>query len=255
MPTERFTQHHLLFNLRDGHRVENWRDGEHRDFIYEHEEVVVTPAGVKSGWKWHKKSKVIVITLDPVQLDRFAKAEVGLLLEADQLKDVPQQHDSDLTSAAVILRDALEERRTGFEVMYESLARVFLVKLLQSYGLERDAAREFTTGFTADHYKRVLDFIEANYARSLTIEDLAREAGLSTAHFSRLFKLTIGETPYRFLMIYRVERAQEMLADLARPMVDIALACGFSDQAHFSKTFSGVVGMPPSVFRKVKLAR
>lgn len=65
MPTQAFEQHHVLINLRDKpHRVENWRDGEHRDFIYRKYEIVVTPAGVQSGWRWHEKSRCIVITLD-----------------------------------------------------------------------------------------------------------------------------------------------------------------------------------------------
>ncbi|MGB3456567.1 MAG: AraC family transcriptional regulator [Litorimonas sp.] len=256
MPTETFSQHHLLFNLKEEpHRVENFRDGQHRDFTFRKDEIVITPAGVKSGWRWHARSRCIVVTIDPALLDRFAKTDVGVLLETAQIKSEPQIHDPELTSAAMMLRDALADRHTGFEVIYESMARVFLVKLLQRYGLERDAAREYGAGFTAEHYKRVLDFVDANYSRSVTIEDLAAEAGLSTAHFSRLFKETVGETPYRFLTLFRVERARDMLNDPARPMVDIALACGFSDQAHFSRTFAKVVGMPPSVFRKTLIRK
>ena len=57
MPTDRYSQHHIILNLKDEpHRLENWRDGEHRDFIYHQNEIIVTPAGVESGWKWHVKS-------------------------------------------------------------------------------------------------------------------------------------------------------------------------------------------------------
>ena len=73
MPYEVFSQHHILLNLLEKpHRVENWRDGEHRDFIYHKNEIIVTPAGIRSGWKWHAKSKVIVITLEPKKLEHFA---------------------------------------------------------------------------------------------------------------------------------------------------------------------------------------
>ncbi|MEO1237798.1 MAG: AraC family transcriptional regulator, partial [Planctomycetota bacterium] len=51
MPTQVFDQHHVLINLHsEPHRVENWRDGEHRDFTYRQHEIVVTPAGIESGW-------------------------------------------------------------------------------------------------------------------------------------------------------------------------------------------------------------
>ncbi|MEM7676259.1 MAG: helix-turn-helix transcriptional regulator, partial [Myxococcota bacterium] len=131
-----------------------------------------------------------------------------------------------------------------------SLARVFVVKLLQSYGLEREAAREFGSGFTAAHYKRVLDFLAGNFGKPISVEQIAREAGMSAAHFSRLFKETIGETPHQFLTDFRIERAREMLADRERPMIDIALACGFADQPHFSRTFSRLTGQSPREFRK-----
>jgi AraC family transcriptional regulator len=251
MPTLIFDEHHILINLHDKPlRVENWRDGEHRDFIYHKNEIVVTPAGVESGWRWHEKSKCIVVTITPDALDHFSKRELGLLLTQEQLCNQPQFEDADLTSAAVMLLGALQERRPGYEVMYESLARVFLVKLLQSYGLERETNKEFGASFTAEHYKKVLDFVESHYAKSITVEDIAAEAGMSTAHFSRLFKETIGETPYQFLMAFRVERAQEKLADLSRPMIDIALACGFADQPHFSRTFTKATGMSPKAYRK-----
>ena len=97
MPTAKFDQHHLLLNLQaDPHRVENWRDGEHRDFIYRLHEIVLTPAGVESGWRWHERSKVIVITIDPPRLRRFAESELGVILTDRQLRDVPQAQDEEL---------------------------------------------------------------------------------------------------------------------------------------------------------------
>lgn len=250
MPTEVFAQHHLLLNLREeAHRVENWRDGQHRDFTYRLHEIVLTPAGVRSGWRWHARSKVIVITIEPDKLERFARSELGLILTERQLRNVPQAEDADLCASGLMLLDALRSRATGSEVVYESLARVFLVMLLQRYGEERHEALEFGGGFTARHYKRVLDFVEANYAQPITIEQMAAEAGLSPAHFSRLFKQVIGDSPYQFVMDYRVEQAKKMLADRERPLIDVALACGFADQPHFGRVFKKLTGATPKAFR------
>ena len=252
MPTEVFEQHHILINLRDEpHRVENWRAGEHRDFIFHRNEIVVTPAGVESGWRWHARSKVIVITLEPEQLERFAQSELGVLLTEAQLEDVPQFLDRDITDAAVMLADALEQS-IGSEVMFESLSRVFLTKLIQKYGRERDEERAFSAGFTPQHFKRVLDFVAAHYGSGITLEDMADEAGISPYHFARLFKQTIGQPPYQFVMAYRVEQAKKLMADPTRPLADVALACGFSDQAHFSRVFKRFSGSTPSAWRKTE---
>jgi AraC family transcriptional regulator len=250
MPELVFDQHHVLLNLRDDPlRVENWRDGEHRDFIYRKYEITVTPAGVRSGWRWHETSKVIVITLDPAKFERFAQSELGLLLTARQLRDLPQFRDEDIVTAGEMLLDALRNRAAGSAVMFESLARVFLIKLIQKYGLER-ADYEFTSSFTARHYQRVLDHIAAHYAEELTVEDLARRAGLSEFHFSRLFKRTIGRSPHQFILSYRVEQGTRLLADRDRPLADIALICGFADQAHFARSFKKFTGATPREYRR-----
>jgi len=250
MPAEVFDQHHLLLNLREEpHRLENWRDGEHRDFTYRLHELVLTPAGVRSGWYWHARSKVIVVTIEPARLERFARSELGLILTDRQLRNVPQAKDADLCHAGVMLLDALRTRATGSEVIYESLARVFLVKLLQRYGEERHEALDFSGGFTARHYRRVLDYVEANFGQPITIEDVAREAGMSPAHFSRLFKEVLGDSPYQFVMDYRIEQAKRMLADRERPLIDVALACGFSDQPHFNRVFKKLTSATPREYR------
>ncbi len=249
MPYEVFAQHHILINLKDEpHRVENWRDGEHRDFEYRKNEIVVTPAGIKSGWKWHAKSKVVVITLDPDKFENFARTELSILLSEDQLKDIPQFVDEDITQSAVMLMNAMKSEM-GSDVMFESFARIFLTKLIQKYGLESDADAAFSKSFTSEHYKRVLDYVRKEFGCEINIDSMAEQAGLSTAHFSRLFKQTIGQTPHQFLMSYRVEQARKKLSDETIPMIDIAMSCGFSDQAHFSRVFKKLAGQTPKAFR------
>jgi AraC family transcriptional regulator len=253
MPHEIFSQHHLLLNLRStAMRVENWRDADHRDFTYQPGEIVLTPAGIRSGWHWHARSRVIVITILPAMLDRFATSELGLVLGPRQLRDTPQALDTDLCQAGTMLLDALRTRATGSDVMYESLARILLVKLVQRYGEMRSDALDFSRGFTASHCKRVLDFVAERFGGPIAIEDMARVAGLSPAHFSRLFKEVLGDSPYQFVMDYRVEQAKKMLGDRGRPLIDVALACGFADQAHFTRIFKRLTGTTPKAFRAVR---
>ena len=250
MPTAVFDQHHILLNLQENaHRVENWRDGEHRDFTYEKDEIVVTPAGVESGWRWHAKSKVIVITMDPEKFERFAADEVGVLLTARQLRDLPQFRDPDLCQAGILLLDALRDPGLGSAVVFESLARVFLVKLIQKYGERREEELALARGFTTRHYKRVLDFVAEHYDQTVSLEDMAREAGLSSSHFSRLFKRTIGQSPMQYVSSYRVEQAKKRLGSVDDPLGRIAVDCGFADQAHFSRVFKRSVGQTPKQYR------
>jgi AraC family transcriptional regulator len=250
MPTNIFDQHHVLLNLKDEPtRVENWRAGEHRDFMFHKNEIVVTPAGVRTGWRWHEKSKVIVITLEPDKLQRFAQSEVGILLGDSQLKNLPLFRDPDICLAGVMLRDALISQDVGSEVLFESLARVFLVKLIQKYGNQTEEEMAFVQGFTSRHYKRVLDYVADHFSETITVENLANTAAFSSSHFSRLFKQTIGQSPMQFVMAYRVEQAKKKLARRNLSLMEIALECGFSDQAHFSRVFKQAEGIPPKIYR------
>ena len=59
----------------------------------------------------------------------------------------------------------------------------------------------------------------------------------------------MGDSPYQFVMDYRAEQARKLLADKQRPLSDIALACGFADQAHFTRIFKRLTGETPKAFR------
>ncbi|GAB5435961.1 hypothetical protein [Falsiruegeria mediterranea] len=116
----------VLLNLCDtSHRVQNRRDGVLRDFTFDKNEIVVTPAGIRSGWRWFGTSDVIVVTLDPGQVQAFAHRELGIILDHQQLVDLPQFSDADLCNAGIILRDALETDDLTSGVMFEAMSRVF----------------------------------------------------------------------------------------------------------------------------------
>ena len=252
MPEEIFTEHHVLLNLCDTpHRVQNRRDGKLRDFIFHKYEIIVTPAGMRSGWRWFGKSDVIVITLDPDRVRIFAKRELGIILDHQQLIDLPQFSDADLCNAGVILRDALENDDLTSGVMFEAMSRVFLVKLLQKYGQHEPEELALSARFTSGHFQRVLTFVRANLEQTITVDELAAEAGMSSSHFSRVFKETLGETPMQYVLACRIERAMALMKDPKQQLSEIAVACGFADQAHFSRSFKKITGVTPRQHRSV----
>lgn len=250
MPQDVFAEHHVLLNLcEEPHRVQNTRDGELRDFTFRKNDIIVTPAGIRSGWRWFATSDVIVVTLDPAKVERFAQSELGMLLDPQQFRDLPQFSDADLCTAGVMLRDALDGDDISSGVMFEAMSRVLLVKLLQRYGKRRPEDVALSARFTASHYHRVLAYVRGRLDHSITVEELAREAGMSASHFSRVFKETMGTTPMQFVLAYRIEQAIKMMGDPNRQLGDVALACGFADQAHFSRSFKQVTGQTPRQFR------
>jgi len=105
---------------------------------------------------------------------------------------------------------------------------------------------------TEDRNRRMLrarDTMDRAFAQPLDVPALARMAHVSTAHFSRQFRATFGETPHRYLQRRRVERAMELLRETDRPVTEICLDVGFSSLGTFSHTFRTIVGEPPSSYR------
>ena len=104
--------------------------------------------------------------------------------------------------------------------------------------------------------RRICDAIDATLDGDVTIAQLARECGLSRSYFTHAFRQTMGITPHRWLMQRRVEKAMAtLLQDLDLPLGQIALACGFASQSHFTRVFSGVVGCTPGQWRRENRAR
>lgn len=79
--------------------------------------------------------------------------------------------------------------------------------------------------------RRTLAYIEANLASKMDLGDLANLVALSRSHFSRAFKRCVGLSPMEYVIMRRVERAKSMISGTREPLAEVALACGFADQA------------------------
>lgn len=101
----------------------------------------------------------------------------------------------------------------------------------------------------ARHLLRARDLADARFAEPLTVEDLARAAGLSRAHFSREFRRTFGESPHAYLLTRRLERAAALLRTTDRSVADICLSVGLRSIGSFTSSFTRTYGVPPTVYR------
>ena len=101
----------------------------------------------------------------------------------------------------------------------------------------------------ARHLLRARDLIDARYREPLDVAAIARAAHLSPAHFSREFRRTFGETPHRYLLTRRMERAASLLRQTDRSVADICLTVGLTSVGSFTTTFGRTFGMSPTAYR------
>lgn len=101
----------------------------------------------------------------------------------------------------------------------------------------------------ARHLLRARDLADRRYAEPLDVSELARAARLSPAHFSREFARTFGETPHRYLLTRRLERAATLLRTTDRTVADICMTVGLRSVGSFTTSFGRMFGLSPTAYR------
>src|SRR5882762_7819345 len=101
----------------------------------------------------------------------------------------------------------------------------------------------------ARHLLRAKDLADARYSEPLRVEDLARAAGLSRAHFSREFRRIYGESPHAYLLTRRLERAAALLRMTDRSVADVCFSVGLQSVGSFTTSFTRTYGTSPTAYR------
>ena len=101
----------------------------------------------------------------------------------------------------------------------------------------------------ARHLLRAKDLADNRYADKLDVEDMAKAAGLSKAHFSREFKAAFGESPHVYLLTRRLERAAALLRNTDHSVADICFTVGLRSVGSFTTSFRRVYGSSPTAYR------
>ena len=101
----------------------------------------------------------------------------------------------------------------------------------------------------ARHLLRAKDLADARYFEPLGVDDLARAAGLSRAHFSREFRGAFGESPHSYLLTRRMERAAALLRNTDRSVADVCLSVGLQSIGSFTTSFKRTYGVSPTAYR------
>ena len=101
----------------------------------------------------------------------------------------------------------------------------------------------------ARHLLRAKDLADARYFEPLDVDDLARAAGLSRAHFSREFRAAFGETPHAYLLTRRLERAAALLRSTDHSVADVCFSVGLQSVGSFTTSFTRTYGRSPTAYR------
>jgi AraC family transcriptional regulator len=222
--------------------------GRSYDPIHGESSLWVVPAGVPTAWEAAGKGQLLHFYI-PTSVFESRVVET---LDADpnliSLREAGLQRDPALENIirSMVLPLSWEEPADRIAI---TQAGEMLTTYLATHCSERQPRALVIRGGLAPVVLRwVQEYIEAHLEHDLTIEDLAAVAGLSPYHFARAFKRSTGFGPYHYVLRRRTERAKQLLAAGKSPLSDVARACGFGSQSHFSVRFREVTGLTPRQF-------
>jgi AraC family transcriptional regulator len=160
-------------------------------------------------------------------------------------------HDPVVQTMIMTLRGGLRPESSISGLLLDHAGTMLALQLFGSYGSASLPSRSATKGgLGASRQRRVIDYIENHLGEDLNLAALAQEAGLSPHHFAKVFKKSVGKSPWQYVSDRRILRAKRMLRDGGQSLAEIAHELGFSSQSHFTDAFRKATGSPPSDFRR-----
>ncbi|MCX4850331.1 AraC family transcriptional regulator [Streptomyces sp. NBC_00893] len=221
-------------------------DGTARQARFLAGEALINPAGYASRPRWQENVELMLLALEPMWLEKLA-AESGM---PGSLELTPSYHFADplLTMLVQRIVAAYEGPEPVDSLYAESLVQaVAAIVIRHNTQAKHLPARD--AGMPARRIAELRDYIHVNLSRRLTLDELAKVAGVSTSHFNRIFKAATGETPYQYVLRQRVERARDALLHTDTSIADIALSTGFADQSHLTRSLRRAFGLTPRTLR------
>ncbi|MEM6451773.1 MAG: AraC family transcriptional regulator [Cyanobacteria bacterium P01_D01_bin.105] len=225
------------------------QDGKTFTGLYQRGEMLITPANTPLFARWEGEENCLQIRLTDDFVRNVAKETVVGDCDRITLKPEFQTRNPQLESISKMLLNELQQGSLSNRLYIDSLSNILAVNLLRQHATTRPHLPIYEGGLPSRQLRQILDYIDAHIDQEINLADLAQLLDMSQFHFSRLFKQSLGVSPYQYLLQQRVERAKQLLKSTDRLITDIAFACGFNSHSHLSKQFKQLTGMTPKAYR------
>lgn len=206
--------------------------------------------GFESSWQWNRGFQATVLYLNERRLADFASEVFDRHVDSVSVHESFQVQDPVIQHGIAALASELRRDTVGSALCRDALMTQLSVQLLRHHAESRLRAPRCPGALSAIQARTVTDYIETNLAADLSLESLARVAGMSQYHFARLFKRRFGIPPHAYVQHRRAERARHLILHSDMELKAIVGATGFCDQSHMTKSFKRFFGVTPAEFRR-----
>lgn len=212
--------------------------------------ITVVPAGAAYSWKTEGPIGFAHLYIEPAMIGRLIQEEFDRDPRGTTLIDCVARTAPLVGTLFQGMLDEIERPAFASRLALDTSLQCLLVHLLRECSSLRDTCREVRHALAPHRLRQVFDFIEANLAADLRLGDLAAVACSSPYHFSHAFRATTGFSPYRYLILQRIERGKALLLDDSIAIADAAKQCGFRSARQFATMFKHICGVSPARFRR-----
>ena len=229
--------------LRSGSFESGVRPSEMKKYAYDAGEIILAPRHVEQ-WFRTEDLHLLVVRISDAALSAACDGGKADLRYGPKLVDA---------RVGELITAVNAERIAGFPngpLFLDSAEQELADALVDRHAVRRRSAPAYGGGLTPARLRRVAELVHAKIEEELSLDEMAEEAGLSTAHFSQTFRKSTGESPHQFVLNHRVERAKRMLRAADMRILDVAVACGFKTQQHFARVFRQLCGASPTEYRQ-----
>lgn len=203
-----------------------------------------------SHWAWSSPIEVVHVHLTREQLTATCRAMYDREVTDVALHDTIKADDPEIHRTAMSIAQEAVHGGPGSGLLVDSLTTALCVAVLRRHAnvvfCEPDGTHCLT--FRQEHLVR--EHVQGHLTGTLTLDELAAAAGLSTFHFARRFRASTGTTPHEFVLRHRVDRARRLLERTGIPLPEVAATCGFADQSHMNRVLRRRLGATPGEVRR-----
>ncbi len=157
--------------------------------------------------------------------------------------------DKVLENLCSLCGEMLSARTPGKSNSVGALAQLFAFYLVENYTDAAAVKPNFHGGLPIRQLRKVEDHVGAHLTEDISVEEMAGLVELSPFHFSRVFKQATGMTPLQFVTRERITRAQQLIRESSRSLIEVAMEVGYTSPSHFAKVFRKMTGVAPKEFR------
>ena len=251
-PIDAFANPSIILVLEKSFRISHFSEGRWRKVDYTRGTGILTPARhprlVRHDFVG-KALNLLLLVVPQETVDVVAQeVQNPRTIIGGSLSDRPFFDDPTIGNLAFSAMSALQDGAPDFyaQAAAQWISAHLLLGTTKGFEWRQSLAKERISDY---RLVRVLEYIEAHISESLNLSVLSKEAGISPFHFAMLFRKAVGETPHRHVQHIRMEVAKQMLADTGKPILEIALTCGFGTSSQFSVAFRRQFSQSPTEYR------